>query len=290
MYRKWTRFSLGLVAVLCVISVPKPLLGQGNWTWNRTEQWQRAYARTSATVTGGGNPAVQDLDTQDTGLMSGDEVQAACESDVNISGSGWSGHGNAVSTTIATLNPNNQAVLQWAFNEDHSAYLSSDRATFVAAGGGTEADVKVVASLVDNSGSGQTTTGSLRVDIGWTGPGLSGLSNQIDMQIQFGSASISLYRNDYSRHLVAAGVDGFGQYYSKSSNASMDSPIGSFGIGPGEFTAPLQNGSVARIHRRPPNQNQPATTTSAGAVFMMGGTGSGSGGEAYVGTIEIWAN
>jgi hypothetical protein len=168
---------------------------------------------------------------------------------------------------------------------------TSDNADEVMASANGNVNVKADASLVYNGqGEEPGSTGALTVEIGWVGgDSMSGLNRGIEMEITFGNAWIYILGGDGS-YMIAEGYDGYANYFATASTSATNSLAGSFGIGPNDFTAPLQANSQTHIHRMYPNQTSPAYTVVNGGSIVGGWGQSQDGGtDIYSGVIAISA-
>jgi hypothetical protein len=200
------------------------------------------------------------------------------------------------------FNPDNQAVLQWAFLHNLAAdgsYNDNGTTIEVNSFASAESNVKVDASLVHNPPGPGNTTGFLRVDCGWVGNWTDNVTHaimrDIRMHIRFGLAYIDLFRdqNNFPYCMVGVGVDGYGQPFAKAGSYMMGAGTGSFGIGINEFASPLNESSGASIRRFPPPDDTPAYATSCVGGGVYGSfydQQTWAEGDIFQGTFEIWAN
>lgn len=228
------------------------LRAQNVYHWNRTTQSSSASSSTGAGVYLETIPPVTDSDNATSSTPPENDLAASnCGSSASADdGQGSSGEGSAMVEGSCELNPDGQPTLSWSFI--HSGQFQVRHSApqgFADVHFNQQTSVDTRAVLEEDIPTAGT-IGSLFLDIGWVSS--SGYwpneAKSINMWVSFGDAYLQITGSGWwSENIIASGMDGYGNWFSKASDAPLNSATGSIGIGNGEFTSPLQAGDEARI-------------------------------------------
>lgn len=274
--------SLPLFAVGTALAIEATVLAQG-FTWNRTTQTHRTWCNASASAMGAWNQ-----DAADSGQILGDLAVAGVPTQSASANDGLdppsSAQASAQTDGECEFNPNNQAVLQWAFIHNQAVSGSTSGPASYASAYAAQFDTMNVAAQLNNPDPNAQVTGHLRLDIGWVSNADGGAINVrgANVQIAFGAASLTVSVDQNFLTLSAVGIDGNGNLFARDSATAFSSPTGSLAIAPNEFTATLQAGSSATIQ---------VTQLQSELVipFLMPDLSTAAG-DILQGTIEIHAD
>lgn len=243
---------------LCAWSIVWALLSPSElcaqYHWNRTTQSSWARSTTDAF---GFLAGASDLDfptPNQSGPTDDDLAASVCTAGVNIDDGESYGSATALAEGSCELNSDGQSVLSWSFIHMANVDVEATGTACMTADGYQDTSVNTSATLAEDV-STEGTVGHLSVDIGWIAS-LSDYGNgkTLNITITFGDAWLNIYsdNNGGSGYLVAQGVDGYGNWFSKTSSALLTATSGSLSIGGSEFTSPLQAGDGASIQCNTP--------------------------------------
>lgn len=294
----WCRYSTAVASALLLGGAlgANEATGQ-NYYWHRDYQVMRSLAQARAFAQAGPNVDDPGQSVGDSGFVLGDTAESNAESNASASvqadpeqgiPEGGSASAHAETADISSLNPNDQAIMQWSFihNQAVAASAEGDATAWAQAWQGSFADARAVLS---STGSGDPTVGRLRLDYGWGGfPG----QRSAPVFVSFGNAWIVVFKavGEQLPPATAWGWDGWGNYFEKQGADPSVTNTGTFSISLPEFTAPLQVGQRARIWTIAgwANQQDGYTWdfTAVGPVSNITSTGS----DLFAGTVEVWVD